>query len=430
MAAQLRDSKTESANSIEGFQRELALAQRMANLYRETSEERGKKCNELEGVIQELRSHLQANLEAQKEALEKVEAARDAAEAELKNEKALRERMMSAAAAGNLGGLTAAGGQISSPGATPEAPPPMGGVSSAEMYAKYVEAHERWRQERLNSRKREIVMEELLVEVERRASLVKEQQTEYERLKAAHSRVAADLETVLADKRKLESDASRSKTELRNATREQKALDQQVQDLGQQVARLLYELQTLKSGAPAGAGQPDNGSFSGGNATDVTTQLLVEFSDVSELQQQNSRLLRVNRELSQQAEATKAEAEESLRQQYEEALSNLSKELDELRQSRQGAEEVLAQVVRQRDTLRQLLSTGGGDLASARAEYARSLGQEPGAPPRSPEPTDGGAAARAGVAAQRLHADLEEQFKQYKEEVNKNHDMLRQEVRK
>ena len=56
----------------------------------------------------------------------------------------------------------------------------------------------------------------------------------------------------------------------------------QVKDLGQQVARLVHEVQLLQSGLPpeaAGATSP-GAAFAGGNASDVTTQRLVEFKDI------------------------------------------------------------------------------------------------------------------------------------------------------
>ena len=63
-----------------------------------------------------------------------------------------------------------------------------------------------------------------------------------------------------------------------------------------------------------------------------------------ELQQQNARLLVVNRQLSQEAEATRAEAEAALRAEYEAGLQQLSQELDDLRSSRRTAEKMLEQV--------------------------------------------------------------------------------------
>ena len=66
---------------------------------------------------------------------------------------------------------------------------------------------------------------------------------------------------------------------------------------------------------------------------------------LQELQQQNARLLVVNRQLASEAEATRAEAEGAVRQEYEEALGRLSKELEGLRASRRATEEMLAQDV-------------------------------------------------------------------------------------
>lgn len=58
----------------------------------------------------------------------------------------------------------------------------------------------------------------------------------------------------------------------------------QGKDLSQQVARLVHEVQVLQSGLPAeaagSAASPGGAGFGGGNASDVTTQRLVEFRDI------------------------------------------------------------------------------------------------------------------------------------------------------
>jgi hypothetical protein len=69
-------------------------------------------------------------------------------------------------------------------------------------------------------------------------------------------------------------------------------------------------------------------------------------SCLQELQQQNARLLVVNRQLSQEAEATRAQAEAALRAEYEAGLAGLSQQLEELRNSRKATEKVLQQVRR------------------------------------------------------------------------------------
>ena len=314
----------------------------------------------------------------------------------------------------------------------------------------------------------------------------------------------------------------------------------QVKDLSQQVARLVHEVQVLQSGLPAeAAGGAAPGQFGGGNASDVTTQRLVEFKDIEvsriavscsqkhvsavchlhastqqeltpllirlpgpapslsllarlqELQQQNARLLVVNRQLSQEAEATRADAEAALRAEYEAGLQQLSGELDGLRASRQSAEKMLQQVggggrggqqerwgsiagswaawatvpwvsavtsfqptppprlqvVRQRDTLRQLLQSSGNNLDFARQAYAQSavaVGQQSpgGGTAASPlqqqqqQQTDGTAAAGAAGTPQAaggpdyrsMYADLEAQLKEYKEEAAKTAEMLSKDV--
>ena len=54
-----------------------------------------------------------------------------------------------------------------------------------------------------------------------------------------------------------------------------------MKDLSQQVSRLVHEVQVVQSGLPAeAAGGFAPGQFGGGNASDVTTQRLVEFKDI------------------------------------------------------------------------------------------------------------------------------------------------------
>lgn len=432
-AQEIREMREESASKEESFEKELAMVQRMAQLYRESAEEHGKRSSELEGIVKELQSHIEVTEASHREAVEKLESARSAAEARANEEKALRERVVAAA--------TATGQGSPAPGATPS---PMSEASNipvspgaAEMYSKYVEMHEKWRTERLKSRQSEIVLEELLLEVERRAAAVKEQQEEYENLKSAYDKLSGRLEVLAAEKRSLESQSSEAEATARRSERETRMLEQQVKDLSQQVARLLFETQ---AGVQAGSGA--GGQFSGGDASDVTTQLLVEFKDIEELQQQNQRLLRVNRELAQAAEATKAEAEEALRRDYEAQLQRLANELDDIRSNREQAEQLLEQVQRQRDTLRELLSGGDKDLASARSAYARSLLESDagvqtmakdiggGATPSQP---GNGAALELTSSAENhkyrdLYLDLESQFKQFKEDTDKNQTMLTQDL--
>ena len=67
---------------------------------------------------------------------------------------------------------------------------------------------------------------------------------------------------------------------------------------------------------------------------------------LQELQQQNARLLAVNRQLAAEAEGSREEAEAAVRAEYGAAVERLSAELEGLRASRRDTEELLAQVGR------------------------------------------------------------------------------------
>jgi hypothetical protein len=102
-------------------------------------------------------------------------------------------------------------------------------------------------------------------------------------VKAAYADMSANLESLSAEKRRLEAQVAQMDADGRRNDRERRSLEQQSKDLGQQVARLIHEVQVLQSGLPAGAaggGHGDGGAFAGGNASDVTTQRLVEFKDI------------------------------------------------------------------------------------------------------------------------------------------------------
>lgn len=55
----MREVREEAAVREEQWEAEVALAQRMSQLYRDNSEERARKCKELEGIVQELKAHVE-----------------------------------------------------------------------------------------------------------------------------------------------------------------------------------------------------------------------------------------------------------------------------------------------------------------------------------------------------------------------------------
>ena len=240
--------------------------------------------------------------------------------------------------------------------------------SAVEMYALYVQSEETLRKERVKFRSEKIRMEQDMIDIDKKVRMVVEQEAAYNRMATSYENLLREVEELSSEKRRLDGALRDSEGKARNFQRENGSLQQQVKDLGQQVARLLHEAANGKSAA-------SGGSFVGGNAGDVTTQFLVEFSSVEELQQQNERLLKINRELSEAAEATKAEAAMEAEQEYGERVFKLETAIEDLKRKNLHTEEIFQRVSRQRDELRQMLSSAGGDLDAGREIFAATSGE-------------------------------------------------------
>jgi nucleoprotein TPR len=347
----LKETTDSFAEKQESFEQELALAQKMAHLYRESSDEYAKRTMELEGIISELKVHLEESSAAYHQTVADLEEKCRIAIEEAQEERKIREKVVAAAAAGSFDISTRLEGVLPAEEACTH-------NTSAQIYAKLIEAEEKLRLEKLKTREKEIYFEDLLIEVEKRANLLQEQQSEYEKMKASHVKLLSDINKLAIEKQKIHDNMKKEEVEAKDLNSQKISLEQQVRDLGQQVAKLLHH----------STSQSTNGTnnFVGGDATDVTTQYLIEFTSIQELQQQNQKLLKVNRELSLAAETTKEEAKKEMQQEYESRITRLRSDLDDVKRNREHAEEIFEHVVRQRDTLRELLHGVGGDLGAGR----------------------------------------------------------------
>ncbi|KAI8109094.1 hypothetical protein M9435_005510 [Picochlorum sp. BPE23] len=418
MSKQLREAKEALAEKEESFQQELALAQRMAQLYKESSEEHTKRSMELEGIVNELKVHMEESAEAHREAIAKLEEECRTANQRAEEEKDIREKVVAAAATASFSISTPAG---TDNGAAQAADQPQS--SSAEIYARFIEAEEKLRAEKLKNREKEIHFEDLLIEVEKRASLLKEQQLEFDSMKASHVKLLGDIESLSAEKRRIQSSLKETQGKCKTLEHENLSLEQQVKDLGQQVSRLLHEGQKNKI-----SGERTPGNFTGGNASDVTTQFLVEFSSVEELQQQNQKLLKVNRELAVAAEATKEAAQKEMQEEYEGKIEKLRNDLEDLKRNRQHAEEIFEQVVRQRDTLRKLLQNAGGDLSIGRELYARSGGNGAGVLPQASNTENVFTSEADSLTYKEMYEDMEKKLEDFKKRSNEDYAALEKEL--
>ena len=427
---ELRSLKEDVADKVESFEKELQQTQRMAQLYRESSEEHAKRSAELQGIVNELKMEMdQMHVKHEETVLaleEEVRSAKELAEEEATMRKKVVDAYQAEMFTSTPDREREDGGESDDGCGVPSAMK----KSAVEMYALYVQSEETLRKERVKFRSEKIRMEQDMIDIDKKVRMVVEQEAAYNRMATSYENLLREVEELSSEKRRLDGALRDSEGKARNFQRENGSLQQQVKDLGQQVARLLHEAANGKSAA-------SGGSFVGGNAGDVTTQFLVEFSSVEELQQQNERLLKINRELSVAAEATKAEAAMEAEQEYGERVFKLETAIEDLKRKNLHTEEIFQRVSRQRDELRQMLSSAGGDLDAGREIFAATSGERTPATVRaSATPLTGvpmSGLTTTNVSAENLqyremYDDLEKKFEDYKKNSNSEYSTLEKEL--
>ena len=189
-------------------------------------------------------------------------------------------------------------------------------LSMTELYTKYAEAADAWRKECAERRRLQATIDGMIAELEQRAPLLAEQRAEYERAVNAHAEMRVRLEESTVELRRLETEQRSIATEKRHHARVVKGLEAQSADLSRQVSLLLAEVQELKGGG-GGGGAVGSAAIAAaaselrGDSGAVITSTLVDFRDISELQEQNRRQLEVIRQLSADQEESKCASRRS-----------------------------------------------------------------------------------------------------------------------
>ncbi|QRW27003.1 Nucleoprotein TPR [Rhizoctonia solani] len=312
-----------------GAERAQAKAQadareRLIALLEERNEEAVKRVREVEGEYE-------AVLERAERREHKLEAERDKAQA--------RAEELDGVVRGFMAGEFAPGADVSmSVGNTSIGPGipgthELGGKSYTEVYADYVRMSDELSKQKLETRRLEECLAGILRDIEERAPLLTEQRIEYERLQ----QTAADLTQQLADALKAQEGIRAIESDRDNCRREIQVLQTQLADLSRQVVVLTREVAIRDDPSLA------NEDFSVPNemdedttATDeLITSELVLFRSLPELQAQNSRLLRMTRELGDRLEkeisnSNEGENLDAALREAGEVVERLEKEVESL----------------------------------------------------------------------------------------------------
>uniref|UniRef100_A0AAQ5XSD1 Nucleoprotein TPR n=1 Tax=Amphiprion ocellaris TaxID=80972 RepID=A0AAQ5XSD1_AMPOC len=230
------------------------------------------------------------------------------------------------------------------------------GMKLTELYTAYVESQEQLQLERLENKRVNKYLDDIVQEVEAKAPILKRQRDEHERMQKSVASLSAKLEQAVKEVHRLQNEADEANKRSSVLERENQRCELQLADMAQQVRVLLIELEEARGNHVLHDEEVSSADVS--STSEVISQHLVTFRSVEELQKQNQRLLVALRELSDAQE--KEEFEATGNKYLEQSLEKAQAELESLKEQRSQQVKMTESIVRQRDMYRVLLAQATG----------------------------------------------------------------------
>ncbi|NWX91057.1 TPR protein, partial [Nothoprocta ornata] len=306
LLSKLKEAKEQQASMEERFHNELNAHIKLSNLY---------KVSLVVGKIQTFFYDLILANKATQEHLAEVEESKAAVEKELREKISKLEKELENA--NDLLSATKRKGAIlseeelaaMSPTAAAVAKVVKPGMKLTELYNAYVETQDQLLLEKLENKRINKYLDEIVQEVEAKAPILKRQREEFERSQKAVASLSAKLEQAMKEIQRLQEDADVANKHASMLERENQRLEIQVKDLSRQVRVLLMEVEESRGNYVIRDEEVTSADIS--SSSEVISRHLVSYRNIEELQQQNQRLLVALRELGEAKEKEEQETTSS-----------------------------------------------------------------------------------------------------------------------
>lgn len=366
MITKLKEAKEQNTMMKEKFKDELNANIKLTDLYKREAADSEAKSEELSRAVEELDKLLKDAGETNKaleEKLQEVNSTTDKSVADLKErieslEKELEnanELLSNLKLRGPAGSVLTEEHMTMSPtaAAISKIKP---GMPLAELYTAYVSSQEQLQLERLESKRINKYLDDIVQEVEAKAPVLKRQRDEHERMQKSVASLSAKLEQAIKEVHRLQNEADEANKRSSFLERENQRCELQLGDLAKQVRVLLVELEEARGNHVLHEEELSSSDVS--STSEVISQHLVTFRSVAELQEQNQRLLVALRELSEAQE--KEEVTCQMPEELEKCLANARSDLELLKQKHNQHIKATDSVAKQRDMYRVLLAQATG----------------------------------------------------------------------
>uniref|UniRef100_A0A671WIG9 Nucleoprotein TPR n=1 Tax=Sparus aurata TaxID=8175 RepID=A0A671WIG9_SPAAU len=370
LVSKLKEAKEQQVTMEKKFRNELNANIKLSNLYKGAAADSEAKSEELSRAVEELHKLLKDAGEANKALEEKVQemnGATDKSVAELKEriqvlEKELdnaNELLSSSKLRGPVGTSVLTEEQMTTMSPTAAAVSKIKpGMKLTELYTAYLESQEQLQLERLENKRANKYLDDIVQEVEAKAPILKRQRDEHERMQKSVASLSAKLEQAVKEVHRLQKEADEANKRSSVMERDNQRCELQLVDMAQQVRVLLIELEEARGNHVVHEEELSSADVS--STSEVISQHLVTFRSVEELQKQNQRLLVALRELSDAQEKEEFEATGNKRGELEQSLNKAQTELESLKDQRSQQVKMTESIARQRDMYRVLLAQATG----------------------------------------------------------------------
>ncbi|XP_072547531.1 nucleoprotein TPR [Salminus brasiliensis] len=433
LLTKLKEEKDQRTAMEEKYRNELNANLRLCNLYKSSAADSEAKNTELSRAVEELNKLLKDATEANKTTEKKladVEGSRGKVEAELqekiqnlKKELENSNTRLEEFKRRGVPALTEEELTNLSPTAAVVAKIVKPGMKLMELYNAFVEAQDHLQLQKMENKRINKVLDEIVLEVETKAPSLKRQKEEYENMQKSMGSLCAKLEQAMKEIHKLQKETDEANKRASVLDRDNQRAEKQIADMSQQVRVLLVELEEAR-GNQVVRGDVNSAVSS---SSEVLGPRQVAFRSVEELQQQNQNLLAQLRELEEQRERSENEAKCARQKELEESLDKAQKELELLKEQRNQQKQLADSTMRQRDMYRILLQTAGLNLPPQGVDSGTqpATPSRPGSMPTRSTPVRSAAAdSLQSTQAKAAFKQLNDAFMTYKKEKAENDKLL------
>uniref|UniRef100_A0A672NV02 Nucleoprotein TPR n=1 Tax=Sinocyclocheilus grahami TaxID=75366 RepID=A0A672NV02_SINGR len=437
MMNKLKEAKDQRASMEEKYRNELNANLKLCNLYKNAAADSEAKNAELNRAVEELNKLLKEAMQANKgteKKLSDLQSVRERAESDLQEKVRHLEKELENANT-RLADFKRRGNEHKKPSLTEEELTNLSPTAAAvakivkpgmklmELYNAFVEAQDQLHLEKLENKHVHRVLDEIVLEVETKAPILKRQREEYENMQKSMRSLCAKLEQAMKEVHRLQKETDEANKRALGLERDKQRSERQLTDMSEQVCVLLVEVEEARGNQVV----REDVSSAVSSSSEVQGSRQVAFRSVQELQQQNQNLLAQVRDLEEQRERDQNQAKTARQTELEQSLEKVQKELEQIKEQLNHQKQLADSATRQRDMYRILLQTAGVELPPQGENLPFRV--RPG--PMATRSTPLRAAAAESVQATQAKAalkQLNDAFTTYKKEKAENDKLLNEQI--